>query len=193
MEAKTTAIAYVSRALFLIGASSISSFEDATAEAEAAAALYPAARDAMLSSHPWNFAVVQRTLAQLTVAPVADFEHAYQLPSDYLRALSVGTETRGAGTRYRVIGTRLHSDWSPPLVLTYLRRVPEDEFPAFFAAALVAEMAAQLCIPITDNTSRAEMLRAQADVELRRARNTDAQENPPRAFNNFPLIDARFG
>ncbi|HYZ32347.1 MAG TPA: hypothetical protein VE684_08710, partial [Crenalkalicoccus sp.] len=73
-----TALALCSRALLKIGAQPIASLDEGTAEAEVAANLYPAVRDALLSAHPWSFATGQETLPRLAARPVADFAYAYQ-------------------------------------------------------------------------------------------------------------------
>ena len=75
-----SALALCTRALLKIGAQPIASLEEGTAEAEVAANLYPATRDAMLSLHPWSFATGQASLPRLAARPVADFRHAFQLP-----------------------------------------------------------------------------------------------------------------
>ncbi|MBT4890046.1 MAG: hypothetical protein HON65_10885, partial [Rhodospirillales bacterium] len=80
-----SSIALCSRALIKIGAMSITSFEEGTAESEVAANLYSSVRDGLLSSHPWNFASAQVTLARLNADPIADYAYAYQLPVDFLR------------------------------------------------------------------------------------------------------------
>lgn len=54
-----SSIALCSRALLKLGASTIASFDEGTAEAEVSANLYPPVRDALLSAHPWNFATGQ--------------------------------------------------------------------------------------------------------------------------------------
>ena len=54
-----SSISLCSKALLKIGASSITSFEEGTAEGEVAANLYPYIRDGLLSSYPWSFAVAQ--------------------------------------------------------------------------------------------------------------------------------------
>ncbi|MHA1597742.1 MAG: hypothetical protein ACTSV1_03385, partial [Alphaproteobacteria bacterium] len=66
-----SSIALCSRALLKLGASSIASFDEGTAEAEIAANLYGHIRDAVLSAHPWSFATGQTTLGRLTTEPVA--------------------------------------------------------------------------------------------------------------------------
>ena len=75
-----TALILCSRALLKLGAQTIASFDEGTAEAEVAANLYPAVRDALLSAHPWSFATGQAALVRLDATPAADFRHAFQLP-----------------------------------------------------------------------------------------------------------------
>jgi hypothetical protein len=185
-----SALALCSRALLKIGAQPIASLEEGTAEAEVAANLYPGLRDALLSAHPWSFATGQAALPRLTGLPVADYAYAYQLPAGFLRALSAGTAGRGRGVPYRLHEDRLHSD-AEQVVLTYLFRPEESEFPPFFASALVARLAAEFCIPLTESSTRAEMLFRLAEAELRAARQTDSQQATTRAIDGFPLIAVR--
>ena len=181
-----SALALCSRALLKIGAQPIASLEEGTAEAEVAANIYPGVRDALLSAHPWSFATGQAALPLLAGLPVADHAHAYQLPAGFLRALSAGNGGRGRGIPYRLHEDRLHTD-AGQVVLTYVFRPEEAAFPPFFAAALVARLAAEFCIPLTESSTRAELLFRLADAELRAARQADSQQATPRAFENFPL------
>ncbi|MBF0355010.1 MAG: hypothetical protein HQL43_07235 [Alphaproteobacteria bacterium] len=185
-----SSIALCSRALLKIGASTIASFDEGTAEAEVAANLYPSIRDAMLSSHPWNFASGQTSLARLSAAPVADYAYAFQLPGDFLRALSAGVTGRGRGLDYRIAESRLHTD-AEQVVLTYVFRPAETDFPPFFDSALIARLAAEFCAPITESTARAELLFKLAEDEFRRAKLIDGQQDTPTSIENFPLVDVR--
>lgn len=185
-----TAIALCSRALLKIGATTIASFEDGTAESEVAANLYGFTRDALLSSHPWNFATGQATLPQLVAAPVADFQYAYQLPADFLRAMSAGVDESGSGLTYRIVENRLHCD-SDTVVLTYIFRPSEISFPPFFDQVLIARLAAEFCIPLTESTSRAQFLYDLAEGEFKRAKAMDSQQHTPSAIRSFPLLQVR--
>ncbi|HLO77113.1 MAG TPA: hypothetical protein VK196_11725 [Magnetospirillum sp.] len=185
-----SAIALCSRALLKIGAATIASFDEGSAEAEVAANLYSSTRDALLSSHPWNFATGQVTLPQLVAPPVADYAFAYQLPADFLRALSAGMEGQGFGVSYRIAENRLHAD-ADELVLTYIFRPDERTFPPFFDQALIARLAAEFCIPLTESTSRAELLYRLAEDEFRRAKLADGQQDTPQAITDFPLVEVR--
>jgi hypothetical protein len=179
-----------SRALLKVGAHTIASFDEGTVEAEVAASLYPTVRDGLLSAHPWNFATVQVNLPELASSPVADFTNAFQLPSDCIRVLSAGTSGRGQGIRYRIVKRELHAD-AAEVVLTYIARPDEMDFPPFFDLALIAQLAAEFCIPLTDSTTRWEGLQRVADVELRRAKLIDAQEDTPPAVEDFTLLEGR--
>ncbi len=181
-----------SRALLSIGCEPISSFSDGTAEAEVASMLYSGVRDAVLSAYPWSFATAQRELAKIAAAPVADFANAYQLPEDFLRAMSVGTSPLniGRGASYRIHERRIHTD-ADNIVLTYIFRPQESTFPPFFDQALICRVAAELCLPLTENTSRTELQMKLADMEFQRAKNIDAQQQSPNRVEDYTLINVR--
>ena len=183
-------IALASRALIRIGAAPIASFSDGTAESEIAGALFRPIRDALLSSYSWSFATGQVALSALETTPVADFSKAFQLPVDFLRAISAGTSGKGRGLRFRIAGNCLHTD-AQAVLLTYIYRPDEETFPAYFDQALIARLAAEFTIPITENTSRAEAMFQMAEREFQQARQIDAQQDTPNRIDDFSLIQAR--
>jgi hypothetical protein len=164
-------------ALVKLGATPIRSFDDADAAAAIAQSLYPLIVEAVLSAHPWSFTLKRTRLGSAPDAPPVDFEHRFPLPEDFLRALYI--DNRGASPRYAIIGADLHCD-ADTVVLTYQARPLEASFPPFFRTALVARLAADFCIPLTENSSRAESLDRLAERELERAWVIDrSQETPP--------------
>ncbi len=177
-----SAIQLCARALVKIGSAPILGFDEGSAAAEVASLLYPSTRDALLSAHPWNFATAQRQLAPLVSSPTADYAYAFQLPGDYLRALSAGAGRRGRGLTYRIAERRLHAH-AEEVILTYIFRPNEADFPPFFDHVLIARLAAEFCIPLTENSSRAEALARVAEEEFRRARLIDAQEETAGGFD----------
>jgi hypothetical protein len=185
-----TAVALCSRALITLGARPIASLEESGTEALVCRRLYPGIRDALLSAHPWSFATGQARLARLSAHPTADHRYAYQLPAGFLRALSAGDGGAGRGLVYRLAESRLHTD-AEQVVLTYVFRPAESDFPPFFDAVLTARLAADLCLPITESTSRAEVLARLAEDAFRRARQIDAQQDTPPRIRDFPLLEAR--
>src|SRR5512144_1602637 len=142
-----TGIDLCSRALLKIGAHTITSFDEGTTEAEVAASLYLTVHDAVLSAHPWKFATFQATLPKLASAPIADFANAFQLPIDCIRVLSAGTAGRGQGISYKIKQRQLHTD-ADEVILTFISRPDEIDFPPFCDTALIAQLAAEFCIPL---------------------------------------------
>jgi len=183
-------IALCSRALIRIGAVPIQSFSDGTAESEIAGALFAPIRDALLSAYSWSFATGQVALAELSVPPLADYERAFQLPADFLRALSAGAGGKGRGLNFRIARNAVHTN-SSEVLLTYIFRPEEEEFPPYFDSALIARLAAEFTIPVTENTSRAEAMFRLAEIEFSRARQIDAQQDTPGRIEDFSLINAR--
>jgi len=183
-------IALCARALIRLGASPITSFDDQTVEAEIAGALYAPVRDALLSAYPWSFATGKIALTQDSQAPVADYQYAYNMPNDFLRAISAGGAQEGQGTHYKIVRNKIHSN-ANALTLTYIFRPDESEFPPFFDIALINRLAAEFCIPVTESTSRSEALYRLAEREYEKARQIDAQQDSPNAIQDFTLIDVR--
>ena len=183
-------VALCSRALIRLGAAPITSFADGTAESEIAGALFGPTRDALLSAYGWSFASGQAVLTKLVQSPLADYKNAFQLPNDFLRGTSAGQGGRGRGLNYRIARGALHTN-AEEVIFSYIFRPEEEEFPPYFDMALIARLSAEFCIPVTENTSRADALYRMADVEFSRARQIDAQQDSPGRIENFSLIDVR--
>ena len=183
-------IGLCSRALIKIGAKPIASFMDGSAESEIAGLLYGPARDGVLSSYAWSFATAQVKLVRLEATPVADYQYAYQLPNDFLRARSAGSNGRGRGLNFRIFRDTLQTD-AEDVVLTYIYRVAEENCPAYFDAVVITRLSAEFCIPLTENTSRADVVIKLADQEFSKARQIDAQQDTPNRIEDFSLIEVR--
>lgn len=184
-----TAIAACSLALVKVGARTISSLDDGTEEAEVSAAIYGPTRDALLSSYPWVFATKLAGLARLVTAPDADWQSAYQLPVDVLVLRSVGRSGHSDNIPFEVRQTQLLTDSDEALV-QYTFRPAEAATPPYFDDALVARLAAELVIPLTDSTTRFDMLFRVAEAKQRAAQRAD-REQVVRQPGNFSLVSVR--
>ena len=71
-------------ALQNVGANSITSLVEGTAEANECSLRYDTARLALLNMHIWNFAVKRAQLARLTATPEFNYNYKFQLPTDFL-------------------------------------------------------------------------------------------------------------
>jgi hypothetical protein len=107
-----------------------------------------------------------------------------------LRVLSAGSAYLGSGLAYQIMGEALHCN-AEEVVLSYVRRVDESQFPAPFAEALIGRLAAEFCLPLTEDAGRAQLLHTRAELLLKSARNIDSQQATPRALADFPLLSVR--
>ena len=182
-----TAITLCSKALIKIGAKSITSFEEETAEAEVANQLYEPTLQNLLASYPWRFALTQKKLARLTIS---DYQYAYQLPNDCVRVLSAGQNIKSSGLNYKIVGQKLYTNASE-VALNYIRRPEENTFPAFFTDALIGKLAAEFCLPLTESTTRTDYVKKISEASISTARLVDSQQNVNSSFQDFSLIEVR--
>jgi hypothetical protein len=107
-----------------------------------------------------------------------------------LSIVSAGANERGRGLTYRLAEQRLHTD-STEVYLTYTFLPAPALFPPFFSLALVARLAAEFAIPLTESTTRWDGLRQVAEFEFRRARLIDSQQDTPETVEDFVLVAVR--
>jgi len=185
-----TKIDLCSRALVKLGANPIASFSEATAEAKVSTQLYEPTLESLLAAYPWRFALEKTELARLTTPPTADYQYAYQLPNDCVRVLSAGNGIKSQGLKYKIVGGTLHTN-AEQVVISYISRPDESAFPPFFSNALIARLAAELCLPLTESTNRTDYMYARAEEEFKAAKLTDSQQDIPACFQDFSLIEVR--
>ena len=179
-------------ALVKLGASTIVSLTEGTKNANLCNEQYDKVRDALLRAHPWSFAIARAKLAQLAVTPTFGWDHAYQLPADFLRVVAVYDNDDGVGTvPYAVEGRTLLSD-ADDLYLRYVRREDDpNRFDALFREALAFRLAADLAIPIVQSNTLAERMTALADRMARKARAADSIEDYPERMPDGAWLTAR--
>lgn len=175
--ASNSGIDICARALVLIGAEPITSFDDATTEALVAESLYEDVVRANLTQMRWRFATKQAELNRLTALPTARFDSAYQLPTDFLlaNALVVGTNL----LEYEIYGDKIYTNVSESstVVLDYIYRADETDWPSFFTLAMQYAMASVFAGSIARDPSLIEMMELKYDIHIRKARSADSQQS----------------
>jgi hypothetical protein len=171
---------------------------------------YPICRDALLRSHPWNFAIMRSTLAQDSTTPNHEFDYRHALPSDCLKVLRTSWEASGfTGAAvygfpgqsgyanetipYRIEGRYLLTNEST-VSIEYIARITDvAQFDDMFVDVLAQRIAAEIAMPLTDNASLMQGIWKIYAEKLAEARTNDAQEGTPRAIVDLsPWIQARF-
>lgn len=171
-----TALDICSRAMVMIGSTPITSFRAADTPSIVANQLYePTVRYHL--TRRWGFARTEVQLSRLTAAPLAtEWEAEYQVPADLIAIHRV--TVAGLPIRFeRFHATiRCNASSAESVVMTYVRRVDEAEWPAYFTGALELELAARFAFPVTSQESLAAGFMRQARDAWAHARLAGSQE-----------------
>ncbi|CAN0544246.1 unnamed protein product [Laminaria digitata] len=167
-------------ALIKLGATTIMSLTEGSRNANLCLEQYDKLRDDVLRSHVWNFATRRTRLARLAAAPAFGFDHAYQMPADWLRTITVHDNDGGAGAvRYRIEGRRILTG-ADTIWLKYVARIDDaNDMDASFREALAWKIAIDLAVPITQSTTALREAEEGFRRSLVKARSVDAIEDFP--------------
>ena len=182
-----SAIDIASRALVLIGAEPITSFDSSSTEALVATNMYEDTVRAMLSTARWRFATEQAVLNQLSDVPTGRFDIAHQLPSNLL--VLHGITINDNLIEFTVYGDKVFSDTtsSDTLVADFTFRADEVDFPSYFSLALQYSLASIFATSIARDDRLMQLMETKANQLMAKARNIDAQQQTTRK-----LVTSRF-
>ena len=177
-----------SRALILIGADPISSFDDGNNEALVSSNMYEDVARASLVNTRWRFATNQVVLNRLTEAPTGRFDAAYQLPTGWL--MSHVVTVNDFPIEYQTYGDKLfcNEDASASLVLDFTHRANEQDWPSYFTLAVEYELASVFALSLARDQSLATLMSQQATVTMAKARNLDSQQQTTRKLTTSRFI-----
>jgi len=96
-------------ALQNLGAGKITSITENTVEAIECNLRYDTARRALLSMHPWNFAIRRALLNADVTAPAFNYSYAYTLPSDFLGLVMTSLEEQYQSPHPQVVNSPLYT------------------------------------------------------------------------------------
>jgi len=185
-----SAIDICSRALILVGAEPITSFEDDTTEALIAGNMYEDIARTNLTSTRWRFSTNQAILNRLSDTPTGRFDAAYQLP-DYLFVHAV--TVRDLQIEYNIYGDKIFCDAaaSDELVLDFTYRADEVGWPSYFSVCVEYAMAVVFATALIRDTSLAGLMESQYTRLLAKARSTDSQQQTTRKVTTSRFITNR--
>ncbi len=155
---------------------------DASVNARRCRLALPRGRDSLLAAYPWNFAARRARLPAMAAAPAWGFTAQFLVPPDLLRLRRV----RGAGQAGKYVveatdqGPAILCDLPAPLDILYTSRTTAvGLFDPVFTDALVARLAADLAMPVTQTRSLFETMTLLAARRLEDAQVSDAREGTP--------------
>jgi len=204
MASGDTDLKVCSDALLMLGAKSITSFNEGTDASNICDRIYPDLKKATLQAYPWSFTFKKVALAQTINTPVNQYRYEYQLPSDRL-----GTIRRAYNST--AVGARTFADWTiqgdklltneETVVIDYQFLPTEAEMPSYFVQLLKYMMAWHLADPITDQVTKTQYwqgVAVGAPAEnnrggfFRTAMVIDGQGNVTTSFEDFSLVAVRY-
>ena len=185
-----SAIDICSRALILIGAEPITSFDDDTTEALIAGNMYEDIVRTNLTSTRWRFASNQAVLNRLSDAPTGRFNSAYQLPENlFVHAVTVND----FAIEYNIYGSKIFCDASVNdiLIADFTYRANEVVLPSYFSVCVEYAMAQVFATALARDQSLANMMQTQYLMLLAKARSTDSQQQTTRKITTSRFITDR--
>jgi hypothetical protein len=188
------------RSLARLGARSITSLSDTSAEAVACNLVYAAVRDELLRSHRWNFARKRAALTKLIDAPAFEYACQYDLPADCLRLMEINDVDAWDTLPpvFEIEGRKILTD-ADTLQIKYIYRATDANlFDVLFVRTLVLALAAEIAEKVTGSSQLAsQMLQEKESLILGNARKIDANESRSKhstlpTAQNSAFIRARF-
>ena len=180
-------IGNASNALQMLGAGSISSFDDPGAGAAAAKALYEPILTDLLTKTYWRFAMKKQSLNRLSQTPENEFTYAYQIPTDCLKIERVYPRIF-----YKVYRDLIYTDASS-LKIDYAFRPDTSLFPSYFTLALTYKLASEFALSVTDDSSKNALYEQKFRQAIGEAFAADAQQSPQTPIVDSPFTDVRHG
>lgn len=184
----TTKVDIANQALSLIGADSITSFEENTSTARRMKTVYDTSRKALLRLHPFQCSTKRIQLNPISKQPEFGYTYQFQLPDDLIRIINTNTED------YAVETDKLLSN-SNQLNLVYVfDNKNEETYDSLFIESLVLYLAYKLSKAVTGSQGTSDSYYMQCQELLRQAKATQAQEVPSQQFfkeTDYSLIRGR--
>lgn len=176
--AEIDAIRLCSSALVLLGEEPIISRRAGDAPSKVALNRYDDVRDALLSSHPWNFTRAFVTLTRIEMIPGLEWNSAFARPAGLYRLVRVLVNgTQAQGWELATFGLMLNTAANDVVVAEFHGGADEALFSPMFRQALVYKLAAEFAIPLTEDVNRMGVWNAAFEREIARARHHNATEH----------------
>lgn len=191
-----TDIEIVNAAIANLGGTKIAILDDSTPEGQVAGPIYPVTRDALLQARQWTFNKDRAALTLDAAVPAFKYAYKYQLPPKTLSIIRLW-ESDGRTPVCDWVRERsfVLTNTAAPVMAELKVQVSEAEFPPLFTKALIAQLSADLAIPLTENRTAADSWETKAAARLLEATVEDGKQGTSEAVTlpNMPGRRGRWG
>lgn len=180
----------VNAALTLLGEARIVSMDDDVKPAREAKAMLSITRRALLGGYNWSFAIKRQQLPALAEVPTFGYSYKYNMPTGCLRLVQIGdhfvgvdmVDYRGASSEeYAIEGREILTDLGAPLNVRWIGDVTNTGlFIPNFTKAYAAQLAVDLCEPLTQSDTKRVRAEGAFKHEISLAIRANAIELPPK-------------
>ena len=177
-----------SNALGFLGEAPVLTLLDETVRARLCNQHFEVLRDALLASHPWNFAKARVNLVAVsTPEPVFDYSYTFALPTDYIRMVKAWPEW----AEFEIEGSNIVTD-SSAFSLSYVRRFADyNAYNPLFVLGFEYKLAAAVCPVLKNNMKITQMMEELGEAWLLKAKIMDAQDEKSKEIKSDDLITVR--
>lgn len=179
-------------------------FNEDTKVARELTKCYALLRNAELRRRKWRFSLARASLPEALPAPSFGYSHAYNLPSDCLRALAIGDYAPGSlysslntgldTAEYSIEGRQVLTDQGAPLKIRYIREVTDEaQFDSAFVQAFAARIAYECADVIAPGRGRKADAMTDYRIAISEAIRANAIESPKEEFNDDSWLQSRQG
>jgi|TARA_R100000278_G_scaffold40446_1_gene35655 hypothetical protein len=189
-----TKIDIASRALIMIGSNPISSFTDDTTEALVTNNIYEEIIESTLCRARWRFATEQQQLSLLANAPTGRYEYAYQIPTNPQCLQIISITENDINIQYARYGDKIFVDGhgsQSKLIMDYIFRQDESEFPPYFRLAVEYKLASVFAGAIARDSAMVREFDNLAERQILIARNTESAETTTKKLATDRFINER--
>lgn len=176
----------------------------ANAKDQTVAKLYPGIRHAVLTDYYWRCTMRKRQLVASAAAdgPLTEWDYAFEMPGYLLAgpsAVFTHPDDNSPYKEWELYHGRLYTDIAT-VYIDHQVRAEEESWPPYLRQLMVYAAGAEFAEPITDQTSKAENLRALAygppgadgkGGYFRTARNRESQNKTSEQIRDFSLVEVR--
>lgn len=182
-------------ALSQVPAGPITNLDEVSVAARACKLWYPQCLGELLERGPWRFAIARQALAvKETNTRPASWEFEYAKPSNLALLIDVRDSLGSGSQAHDYVGNSVFSN-TPDAVIDFITTAETSSYyTAQFRAALIALLAARLCMPITKNMKREEVLVKASEVAIERAQAANHNERGTTYGDHIPdILKGRMG
>ena len=178
----------------MIGSNPISSFTDDTTEALVTNNIYEEIIESTLCRARWRFATEQQQLSLLANAPTGRYENAYQIPTSPQCLQIISITENDVNIQYARYGDKIFVDGhgsQSKLIMDYIFRQDESEFPPYFRLAVEYKLASVFAGAIARDSAMVREFDNLAERQILIARNTESAETTTKKLATDRFINER--